>query len=43
MCFAALFAAYALPKMRGALPTVLALQIVQIMVINRWLEVINHG
>ncbi|MBV8087543.1 MAG: hypothetical protein JO247_22265 [Chloroflexi bacterium] len=43
MCFAAIFAAYALPKVRAALPTVLALQIVQIMVINRWLEVINHG
>ena len=41
MCFAAIFAAWALPKARGALPVTLALQIAQIMVLNRYLVLIN--
>ncbi|MHB8618779.1 MAG: hypothetical protein ACYDAG_04270 [Chloroflexota bacterium] len=40
MCFAAIFAARALPRGRWSLPLVLALQIAQVMVINRYLEVI---
>jgi hypothetical protein len=43
MCFAVLFAARALPKLRTALPLVLALEIAQTMAINRYLEVINSG
>lgn len=43
MCFAVFFAAYALPRWRGALPLVLLLEIAQVMVINRYLEVINSG
>jgi hypothetical protein len=43
MCFSVLFAAQALPRWRGALPLVLALEIAQVVVINRYLEVINSG
>ena len=43
MCFAVFFAASALPRSRGALPLILALEIAQVMVINRYLEVINSG
>ncbi|HEX6513856.1 MAG TPA: hypothetical protein VF157_16245, partial [Chloroflexota bacterium] len=43
MCFAAIFAAAGLPRLRGALPLVLVLQIAQVMVVNRYLEVINSG
>lgn len=43
MCFSVIFAAYALPRWRGALSLVLVLQIAQVMVINRYLEVINSG
>jgi hypothetical protein len=43
MCFSVLFAAHAIPRLRGAMPLVLALQIAQVMVINRYLEVINSG
>jgi len=43
MCFAVLFAAAALPRLRGALSLVLLLEIAQVLVINRYLEVINSG
>ncbi|MGH2363054.1 MAG: hypothetical protein ACRDHX_00175 [Chloroflexota bacterium] len=43
MCFAVLFAARALPRGRWPLATVLLLEIAQVMVINRYLEVINSG
>ncbi len=43
MCFAVLFAAHAAPKPRGAMPLLLALQIAQVMAINRYLEVVNSG
>jgi hypothetical protein len=43
MCFSVIFAAYALPRLRPALPLILLLQIAQIMTINRYLEVINSG
>jgi hypothetical protein len=43
MCFSVLFAARALPRLRGALSFVLLLEIAQVMVINRYLEVVNSG
>ncbi|MDE3077039.1 MAG: hypothetical protein KGJ86_16610, partial [Chloroflexota bacterium] len=43
MCFAVLFAASALPRSRWALASALALQVAQVIVINRYLEVINSG
>ncbi len=43
MCFAVLFAAQVLAKWRWAVPLVLALQVAQIMVINRYVEVVNSG
>jgi len=43
MCFSVLFAAHAIPRLRSALPLLLALEIAQVMVINRYLEVINSG
>ncbi|HUZ76434.1 MAG TPA: hypothetical protein VMV93_02510 [Chloroflexota bacterium] len=43
MCFAVLFAARALPRGRWPLATVLLLEIAQVIVINRYLEVINSG
>jgi hypothetical protein len=43
MCFAVLFAAQAMPRLRGALSLVLLLELAQTMVINRYLEVINSG
>ncbi len=43
MCFSVLFAAQAMPRIRGALSLVLVLELAQVMAINRYLEVINSG